>query len=665
MTCVPMIPLKAPAETEFFFSMFHLAEETEVDQRLAPQLKRFPIQKNGGTELRMVCTMDSSAAEGAYALEISPERISVTAATVDGLYYGMTALSQMYYAGKGTLPLGRWNQSPKFRERGIMLDVSRGKMANLDYLKHLVAWMSGIGYTVLQLYCEDKLCLSKHPEVGMLTGAYTEAQIRELDAYCTQHFVDLQPCIQTYSHVHGILRTPENCHLAENDTLFSFAAGKDEVYQFLEDEFSEILPWFSSKTVNINMDEAYDLGTGYTKEAVEKQGKGNVFVDHILRVIEIVRSHGAERVMLWGDVTNKYPELLSKLPENVVIAEWNYNPQETYPTLLNYRGKDIPFWAAGGVSTWNSLFPRVYNSYINLIGLAVEAEECGAEGFLVTDWGDYGHMQPLGMSLYGYLLGAEQAWNAARIDPAAFEACAWKLVFQDERVQKAFRHLMDSNLAPNIKNGFKTMTVYYFFDDMLAGLGMKGSDHYHKISGEAFAHLYAEGTAARALLEEVLSEGTYDQREFVDEHWKALFGSSFLKELHLSARMTEFIGEKGKLAYQIREMLANPGTTERDILGVVRQIHQLYAEFIRIRQEFGEVWMLRSEWTGIETVQSLFDKAGLQMAQTVSWLAEQRQNLLQGKPLDAALETYTCVDGYGVLWTGNFKNMWDRAYPWQ
>ena len=80
-----------------------------------------------------------------------------------------------------------------------------------------------------------------------------------MDRHCCRHFMELQPCIQTYSHMHGVLRTPGYEMLSENQDLFSLAAGKEEVYEFLEEELAEVLPWFSSKTVNITMDEAYDL----------------------------------------------------------------------------------------------------------------------------------------------------------------------------------------------------------------------------------------------------------------------------------------------------------------------------------------------------------------------------------------------------------------------
>lgn len=543
-----------------------------------------------------------------------------------------------------------------------MLDVSRGKMPTLDYLKHLASWMSQVGYNILQLYSEDKLQVKKHPTIGMITGAYSESQIREFDSFCRSVSIELQPCIQTFSHVHGILRLPEYSDLSENDDLFSFAAGNEKVYEFLEDEFSELLDWFTSKTLNINMDEAYDIGSGYSKKAVEENGKGNVFLAHILRVIELARKHGAEQILLWGDIVGKYPELLSNLPGNVVVADWCYNPMDHYPSLIPYQEMGMRFWAAGGVSSWNSIFPRVYNSYVNLIEFSSEAKERGAEGFLVTDWGDYGHFQPLGLSLYGYLLGGYQAIHGVRISPVDFEKIVDELIFYDLNVKKAFRLLMDSNLAPDIKTGFKTMTIYAFFDDLLDGLSMHGNEKYPKVSETAFEHLFKKGTEARELLESVIREGSMEKWGFRDEHWKALFGDDFLFELRLSAWMTAWTGKKGLLGYHILKGMASPELTPNEILGYIRDIHLLYNEFQKIRAEFEKVWLLRAYRDGIESCLSMFDRAGAQLFKAVRWLAQQRTNLIQVGT--DSIEKYHGADDYGILWTGDFRNMWDRAYPW-
>ena len=629
---------------------------------LEEKLKKFPVIDQSDYNLELHLCGETGKTKGSYHICIRKEGGRIVSSSLYGIGCGLDALIQIYLSAKCRLPLFEQNVVPAFESRGIMLDVSRGKMPKLEYLKNLAEWMSQVGYNILQLYCEDKLRLQSHPEIGTVTGAYTGEQIRDLDKFCTEHSLELQPCIQTYSHLHGILRLPGYSCLSENDTLFSFAAGNESVYRFLEDEFAETLSWFTSKTLNINMDEAYDIGSDYSKKAVEEKGQGEVFLDHMLRVIDIARGCGAETIILWGDIVSKYPDLLPRLPENVIVADWCYNPMEHYPSLIPYQEHHMRFWAAGGVSTWNSIFPRIYNSYINLIGFSSEAKERGAEGFLVTDWGDYGHAQPLGLSLYGYFLGGIQSVIGKPLREKDFEKFAGNLIFCDEREEKAFRLLMDSNLAPGIKTGFKTMTIYAFFDDLLDGLSKNGNENYPAVTEEACRILLKNGSEALELLQTVLNECLYEKKEYPDESWKTLFGKTFLEELKLSAEMTAFTGKKGLLGYQILHGMASDDLSPDMILGYIRDIHLLYAEFQMIRRNFEHVWELRAYRTGIESCLSCFDRAGVQMFKAVKWLAEQRINLIRiGRN---AIKKYTGADDYGILWTGDFKNMWDRAYPW-
>src|SRR5438105_15250694 len=69
-----------------------------------------------------------------------------------------------------------------------------------------------------------------------------------------------------------------------------------------------------------------------------------------------------------------------------------------------------------GTSSWNSIAGRADNALRNLAAAALAARDTGAYGYLVTDWGDYGHLQPLPVSYLGFLAGAGFAW---RVETAA------------------------------------------------------------------------------------------------------------------------------------------------------------------------------------------------------------------------------------------------------
>ena len=52
------------------------------------------------------------------------------------------------------------------------------------------------------------------------------------------------------------------------------------------------------------------------------------------------------------------------------------------------------------------------NSLRNVINAASSAAAYGAEGLLLTDWGDGGHLQPPPVSFPGFITAADFSWNA-------------------------------------------------------------------------------------------------------------------------------------------------------------------------------------------------------------------------------------------------------------
>lgn len=665
MFCIPLLNWKESSETTTTFEDFVLAAETADVSGIQEKLSGLPLKARSDNQLVLSLCEEVREVREEYELRIEANRVEITSPSMTGIQHGLSTLKILLFTGKGRLRHGTIADAPKFEHRGVFLDVSRGKMPTIDYLKSLVSFISDLKYNILQLYFEDKYLLASDPGIGMLTGAYSEEQMRELDGWCQANHIELQPCIQAYSHLKGLLNLPEYSSLSENENLFSFAAGNVKVYEFLDRVFAQVLPWFASTTLNINMDEAYDLGTGCTKDAVAGKGKGEVYLEHIRKVAEIAQRHGARRIIIWGDIALRYKELLTKLPENIIVADWNYNPLEKFPSLDTLHSSGIDFWAAGGVSTWNSLFPRVYNAYTNLINYSSASLRKGAKGFLVTDWGDYGHFQPLGLSLYGYMVGAQQSYHADLIQPSEIEESSWPLIFPDSRIAEAFRLLMDSNLAPNVQTDFKTMSLYYFFDDLFDGLAMKGNECYPKLVRESFEVLEKNGKEAWDRINQVLAEKGYPESSFPDQYWEEMFGDAFLTELRFSARATMYTGRKGMLSLEIKERFASGEVEPDDILRYINRIKQLYCEFILIRRDFETVWTKRAYWKGIESTLLIFDKAAVQLGEAVRWLSGQYRTMKQGEPSDTTMETYGNGKNYSILWTADFRNMWDRAYPWQ
>ncbi len=580
-----------------------------------------------------------------YQLEVNSLGVLGEAESVEGLSHAVATFIQILKQRDDSgLPLCSIVDFPLYPNRGVMLDISRGKVPTLQTLKELVTLLFEYKINVFQLYVEHTFHFRTQPRIGESSGRLTGSQISELDRFCRGYGIDLQPNLQTFSHFHQILRLPEYHHLAENNALWTLAPGKEESYELLGSMLEDFLPAFSSNTCNINMDEAYDIGTGFSHSSCQEIGKGRVYLNHILKVHGQVKALGMDTVQLWGEMITKYPELLDQVPNDVLFIDWHYNPDTEYPSLINFRNSNRPYWVASGVSSWNTIFPRVENAYVNITNLAKQGFANGASGFLNTDWGDYGHYQPLGLSFPGYIFGAEQSWNAGNTTKDEFEDAVRVLFFRSDLEYDVWDLLKRSNVIDDLQTGFKTKTIYAFFDDLLLGKSLEQNEVMEPIPYKTFCR-YHEVTA---------------------KAWRKsqnLGSTKFELELKLAAWMSYYTARKGLFSCQLRELISSGSLTVEEILNQVTGVKSLYQELEAIRELFSTVWDLRARSEGKEISLFYFSKTAVQFYEVVKWLNTQRVAIVEGKAC-GGLDSYEGANDYTTLWTQDFSNLWDRSYPW-
>ena len=94
-----------------------------------------------------------------------------------------------------------------------------------------------------------------------------------------------------------------------------------------------------------------------------------------------------------------------------MLADWWYEPDHDFDRVERFRRAGRDFLSVAGTSSWNSLFPRLHAALPNIRGHARAARRFGASGLILTDWGDGGHFNLFGGSLFPLAAGAEAAWG--------------------------------------------------------------------------------------------------------------------------------------------------------------------------------------------------------------------------------------------------------------
>jgi hypothetical protein len=119
-------------------------------------------------------------------------------------------------------------------------------------------------------------------------------------------------------------------------------------------------------------------------------------------------------MQFWGDIIVEEPELIPELPGDAIALEWGYEADHPFAEhAQRFAASGLDFVVCPGTSSWCSFAGRADNAIANLARAASAGHRAGAYGYLITDWGDYGHLQPLAVSWLGLLAGAGFAWNVA------------------------------------------------------------------------------------------------------------------------------------------------------------------------------------------------------------------------------------------------------------
>lgn len=418
-----LIVLDSPAPQSLYFTAKDLQHSLQAQAKVNWQIVAGTAVPAGRIGLTLSVVPQATGHPQGYQLTISPTGIFIVASTPAGAFYAGQTLRQILTQSQGELPLLQISDWPDFPNRGVMLDVSRDKVPTLETLFKLIDLLASWKFNQLQLYTEHTFAYQQHPEVWAGASPLTGEEILTLDAYCRERFIELVPNQNTFGHMHRWLTLDRYKPLAECPTgfyweewggyfdyPFSLCPGEPGSLELVRSLMDELLPHFSSHQFNIGGDETIDLGQGASQEMVARRGKGQVYLDFLLKIYREVKARG-RTMQFWGDVVLTHPELVPELPRDIIALEWGYeadHPFADHGALFAATG--IPFYVCPGTSSWRTIAGRTDNALKNLRNAAENGLKHGAVGYLITDWGDRGHWQPLPVSYLSFAYGAALAW---------------------------------------------------------------------------------------------------------------------------------------------------------------------------------------------------------------------------------------------------------------
>lgn len=284
---------------------------------------------------------------------------------------------------------------------GIMLDCSGGAVLSVEELKRFIVVMEKMGYNLLELCTDDTYKIEGEPYFGYLRGGYTASEIKEIDAFAKEHGVELVPCIQTLAHLTNLVKLPAYSSIVDISNIL--LVDEPKTYELIEKMFSSLADMYTTRNINIGMDEAHLLGLGNFLRKNGYQNRFDIFLRHLDRVVKIAEKYGF-KPHIWSDmlfrlVTGCYykegtrvpKEVSEALPKNLGIAYWDYGEHEIKESIFKDMfdahvelGREV--WFAGGAWTWNGFAPHNAFSLKAMQPAMKQCIEHGVKNVLVTIW---------------------------------------------------------------------------------------------------------------------------------------------------------------------------------------------------------------------------------------------------------------------------------------
>ncbi len=405
---------------ECYNSALALSREIEKETGFCVMVDRRTVKPHPGITLHIDSAIGHD--EG-YHLTIDDEGVKIVGGSPAGLHYGIQTLRQIVRQEGCVLPWVAIQDQPDLQARGLFYDTTRGRIPTMEFLKDLAEKCSFYKLNQLHLYIEHCFLFDGLGEVWRDDTPLTAGDILELDAYCRKLHVELVPSVVSLGHLYKVLRTKAYSHLAEipeeEGAGFSFHnrmahhtldVGQEESLKLVFQMFDEYAALFTSKKFNLNGDEPFDLGRGRGKAMADEIGSHQMYVDWIGKVCAHIKEMGL-RPMFWGDVILAEPETIRQLPEDLICMNWDYDIHLGKDHAAKLEAAGANQYLCPGAQGWNQFVNFFHEAYLNIRKMAELAHKHHAEGLLVTEWGDYGHVQDPESSLPGILYAAAMGWN--------------------------------------------------------------------------------------------------------------------------------------------------------------------------------------------------------------------------------------------------------------
>lgn len=395
--------------------------QSELAEALKTLSKRYPILSTKKADTKIVFVQEGNPAECSVKKEKNVITVSYCKVNM-ALRMTGTILS-------GIIP-EKADYCP-FEMFGVMIDCSRNAVMTVDYLKSYLDRLAILGYNMAMLYTEETYQIKEEPLFGAMRGAYTPAEIREIDDYAASLGIEIIPCIQTLAHLEQMFRWNRFDEI--NDIYGILLVDEPKTYELVE---KMIVTWKNnvrSRRIHLGMDEAHGVGDGKFKKRFGEESRFNIINRHLKKVVDLCNKHGL-KPMMWSDMyfrigskdSNYYDvntvipqEVADDIPKEVELVYWDYYHEDKNfysDWIARHRALGGEPLMGSGVWTWSKFWYDHFYTTETVIPCIEACREAKVKDVFFTMWGDDGAYCDFDSAFAGLAFASELAFTGAAKD---------------------------------------------------------------------------------------------------------------------------------------------------------------------------------------------------------------------------------------------------------
>lgn len=342
------------------------------------------------------------------------------------------------------LPHAEIEDWPEVEYRGVMMDFAHGGLLKVDEIKRQIDFLSKFKINQYYFYNEVSIALDGFEELSFNQG-YNKSEIRDIINYGKQRHIDVIPFITLYGHLHDLLKREKYSNLGIGKYGHEADARKPETQALVKNWIQQYTELFPSQFIHVGFDETWETNR-ISNEEDSVINSEKLWITHLKMIADELKKYN-KVVLAWTDMTSYYPELMDKIPNEVLPVVWEYAPDSN--ALYNYLKPVLHskrnFFIQPAVSGWGHIYPATNYTYDN-IDLCIRATVREKSiGFITSVWTDA--VEPFVRPSWSFMsYGSIAAWQGLAPDRELFEERYAQIQFPQSplNIQKACSYLAEA-----------------------------------------------------------------------------------------------------------------------------------------------------------------------------------------------------------------------------